>query len=84
MIILIRLFVANPYESPIILGIASMVESVFSLAKNTYPVPVEQLIQYFTYHSGKHFDWQTKKARFNGAKMYSNYATDLGLAWKIR
>ncbi len=61
-----------------------MVESVFSLAKNTYPVPVEQLIQYFTYHSGKHFDWQTKKARFNGAKMYSNYATDLGLAWKIR
>ncbi len=72
----------NPYESPVILGIASVVESVFSLAKNTYPVPVEQLIQYFTYHSGKHFDWQTKKARFNGAKMYSNYATDLGLLGK--
>lgn len=72
----------NPYESSIILGIASMVESVFSLAKNTYPVPIEQLIQYFTYHSGKHFDWQTKKARFNGAKMYSNYATDLGLLGK--
>ena len=69
----------NPFESPVTLGVASMVESVFSLAKNTYPVPFEQLIQYFAYHSGKHFDWQTKKARFNGAKMYSNYATDLGL-----
>lgn len=72
----------NPYESPVILGIASIVESVFALAKNTYPVPVEQLIEYFTYHSGKHFDWQTEKARFNGAKMYSNYATDLGLLGK--
>ncbi len=72
----------NPYESPVILGIASVVESVFALAKNTYPVPLEQLIQYFTYHSGKHFDWQTKKARFNAAKMYSNYATDLGLLGK--
>jgi hypothetical protein len=72
----------NPYESPVILGIASVVESVFALAKNTYPVPVEHLIQYFTFHSGKHFDWQTPKARFSAAKMYSNYATDLGLLGK--
>lgn len=72
----------NPYESPVILGIASIVESVFTLAKNTYPVPLEHLIQYFTYHSGKHYDWKTEKAKFNGAKMYSNYATDLGLLAK--
>lgn len=72
----------NPYESSVILGIASIAEAVFTLAKNTYPVPMLQLIQYFTPHSGKHFDWQTPKARFNGAKMYSNYATDLGLLGK--
>lgn len=30
--------IKNPYESPVILGIASVVESVFALAKNTYPV----------------------------------------------
>lgn len=72
----------NPYESPVILGIASVVEAVFTLAKNTYPVPMSQLIEYFTFHSGKHFDWQTPKAKLNGAKMYSNYATDLGLLGK--
>ena len=54
----------------------------FALAKNTYPVPVDNLIDYFTFHSGKKFDWQTKKARFLGAKMSSNYATDLGLLGK--
>jgi len=72
----------NPYESPVILGIASVVESVFSLAKNCYPVPLDHVIEYFSFHAGKHFDWKTAKARFNGAKMYSNYATDLGLLGK--
>lgn len=80
---LLKQFVIKyPFESPVILGIASIVESVFSLAKNTYPVPFEQLLDYFTDYSGKHFDWQTKKSRFNGTKMYSNYATDLGLLGK--
>jgi len=72
----------NPYASSIVLGIASLVESVFALSKNTYPVPITQLIEYFTYHSGKIYDWQTDKAKFHGAKMYSNYAIDLGLVAK--
>jgi hypothetical protein len=72
----------NPYESSIILGIASIVEAVFALAKNTYPVPMNQLIEYFTAHAGKHFDWQTHKAKYSATRMYSNYAIDLGLMAK--
>jgi hypothetical protein len=80
---LMREFVMkNPYESQVILGIASIVESVFSLAKNTYPVPMAHLLQYFSYHAGKYYDWQTDKAKYNATRMYSNYAIDLGLLAK--
>lgn len=80
---LLRKFVMqNPYESPVILGIAAIVESVFALSKNTYPIPMGQLIEYFTYYAGKYFDWQTSKAKFNATRMYSNYAVDLGLLAK--
>jgi hypothetical protein len=72
----------NPHETPITLGIASMVEAVFALSKNTYPVPMSHLMQYFSYHSGKHFDWKTDKAKFNATRMYSNYSIDLGLLAK--
>ena len=72
----------NPYESPVVLGIAAVVESVFALSKNTYPVPMKQLIEYFAFYAGKYFDWQTPKAKFNATRMYSNYAVDLGLLAK--
>ncbi len=80
---LMRKFVMqNPYESPIVLGIASIVESVFFLSKNIYPVPMSHLLQYFTYYAGKYYDWQTKKAKYNATRMYTNYAVDLGLLAK--
>jgi hypothetical protein len=72
----------NPYSSSVIIGIASLVESVFTLSKNSYPVAVSQLVKYFTLYSGKIHDWKTEKAQFHGAKMYSNYAIDLGLIAK--
>jgi hypothetical protein len=72
----------NPYSSSVVLGIASLVESVFVLSKNTYPVLLSQLNNYFTYYSGKIYEWQTSKAQFNGTRMYSNYAIDLGLIAK--
>ena len=57
---LLRRFVMqNPFESPVVLGIASVVEACFSLAKNTYPIPMQQLLIYFSYHAGKFFDWRT-------------------------
>ncbi|GHT53723.1 hypothetical protein AGMMS49982_17260 [Bacteroidia bacterium] len=74
--------VENPYNSSVILGIASMVECVFALSKTSYPVALSQLEDYFTIYSGKIYDWQTEKAQKHGAKMYSNYAIDLGLMAK--
>jgi DNA-binding MarR family transcriptional regulator len=80
---LIRSFVmSNPYQSSVILGIASAVEAVFALSKNTYPVPMTHMMAYFTFHAGKYFDWQTDKAKYNATRMYTNYATDLGLLGK--
>jgi hypothetical protein len=74
--------VENPYNSSVILGIASMVECVFTLSKTSYPVSLSQLEGYFTTCSGKIYDWQTPKAQKHGTKMYSNYAIDLGLMAK--
>lgn len=72
----------SPYESNIILGIASMVECVFTLSKSCYPVSTQQLESFFTIYSGKVLDWQTDRAKYYGTKMYSNYAVDLGLLAK--
>lgn len=69
----------NPYASCVTLGIASIVECVFMLSKSYYPVPISQLEQYFAIYSGKSSEWQTNTAKLYGAKMYSNYAIDLGL-----
>lgn len=80
--ILRKQVVENPYDSSVILGIASMVECVFTLSRTSYPVALYQLENYFTIHSGKVYDWQTEKARKHGVKMYSNYAIDLGLMAK--
>jgi hypothetical protein len=80
--ILRKQVVENPCFSSVVLGIASMVESVFSLSKTSYPVSLSQLEPFFTVYSGKIYDWQTGKAQKHGAKMYSNYAVDLGLMAK--
>lgn len=72
----------NPYNSCITLGIASMVECVFTLSKTSYPVPISSLENYFAIYSGKSLEWQTERAKQYGAKMYSNYAVDLGLLAK--
>lgn len=72
----------NPYASCISLGIASIVECIFTLAKTTYPVPLNQLEQYFAIYSGKSLEWKTETAKQYGSRMYSNYAIDLGLLAK--
>jgi hypothetical protein len=74
--------IENPYSSSVIVGIASMVECIFSLSKTTYPVSLFQLENFFTLYSGKIYDWQSAKAQKHGSKMYSNYAIDLGLVAK--
>ena len=80
--ILQKNIIQNPFESSVILGIASIVEATFVMSKNVYPVRLEQLSDFFTFHTGKLYDWKTPKARYNATRMYSNYAVDLGLLAK--
>lgn len=75
--------IKDPFVSRTVFGIYTMVETVFTLSKNTYPVPLDMVMNYFRDSSGKHFEWPTKKATLDGNKMYSNYATELGLVGRI-
>jgi len=75
--------IKDPFASRAIYGIYTIVESVFTLSKNTYPVPLNLVINYFRESSGKFFEWASKKAALDGTKMYSNYVTELGLIGRI-
>jgi hypothetical protein len=77
---LLRAFIVdNPFATPTIYGIFSMVQSVFDLARNTYPVPWSLLLPYFRDYTGNHFGWSAEKTWYHGTRMYSNYAIELGL-----
>ena len=71
--------VEDPFASTTVLGIYSIVESVFTLSRNTYPVPSAMVMPFFRDATGKHFEWSQQKSVYNGTHMYSNYAIDLGL-----
>lgn len=74
--------IKNPFSSPAIYGIYSVVETIFALSKNYYPVPLREAANYFGYLSGKKSEWD-KKASGDAFVMYSNYGIDLGLLAKI-
>lgn len=76
----LRAFIVdNPFATPTIYGIFSMVQSVFDLAHNTDPVPWSMLLPYFRDYTGNHFGWSSEKTWYHGTRMYSNYAIELGL-----
>jgi predicted transcriptional regulator len=75
--------IKDPFVSRTVFGIYTMVETIFTLSKNTYPVSLDMVMNYFRESSGKHFEWSTKKTVFDGTKMYSNYAIELGLIGRI-
>jgi hypothetical protein len=71
--------VKNPFSSPVVFGIYSLVETVFNLARNTYPVDRKRVIANFRDTTGKLFDWAADKSAYHGTRMYSNYGIELGL-----
>ena len=73
------LIIKDPFASRVILGIYTIVEVVFNLARNTHPVPEQMVISHFRDAAGKAYTWSSPKAASHGAHMYSNYATELGL-----
>lgn len=73
---------SNPFASPAIYGIYSVVEAIFTLSKNYYPVPLKEASNQFALLTGKINEWATK-ARHDAFIMYSNYSIDLGLLAKV-
>ena len=71
--------VKDPFASATIFGIFSMVEVIFNLARNSYPVPRELATSPFREVTGKLFEWSAQKTAYHGTRMYSNYAIELGL-----
>lgn len=81
--ILQEFIIKDPFASRVVLGIYTMVEVVFNLAKNTYPVPLDIVNSNFRESSGKFFEWSSPKSALDGTKMYSNYAIELGLIGRL-
>lgn len=78
-----EIIIRDPFASPMIFGIYSIVEVVFVQSRNTYPVPLDVLIKHFTDFVGKRFEWTTERSAFLGTKAYLNYAVELGLLGNI-
>lgn len=75
--------VKNPFYSPTVYGIYVVVETIFLLSKNYYPVSLDKAHNFFSILSGKESEW-AEKASKDAFSMYSNYAINLGLLAKIR
>ena len=75
--------VKDPFASPTIFGIYTMVEVVFALSRNNYPVAWDSLTAYFREASGKRFEWSASRTEYHGSRMYSNFAVELGLLGRI-
>lgn len=77
-------FVAeNPFHSSMTYTILSMVEAIFFLAKNSYPVPRSSVQDYFVKSVGKERTWRRPKARETAAYIFANYSAELGLVSRI-
>lgn len=77
---IIRDFIINdPFYSPTIFGIFTLVEAVFILARNGYPVDIKDLIEFYKHSVGKKFEWNTERSAFLGTRAFRNFAVELGL-----
>jgi hypothetical protein len=81
--ILSSFIIENPYHSQITYSILSIVESIFVLSKNTYPVSFDSLKDYFVKLVGKTNTWQSDKARTTATYIFSNYSCELNLLVKV-
>lgn len=73
----------NPFYSSITYTIFYLIETVFVLSKNSYPVPKEAVIDYFVKSVGKSETWRTPKARETSTYIFSNYACELQFLVKV-
>jgi len=69
----------DPFSSGIVFGIYSLVECVFTLARNSYPVELPKLLTYYREAVGKRFEWASERSAFLGMNAFRNFAVELGL-----
>jgi hypothetical protein len=80
---LLRNYIAkDPFSSSTVFGIYTIVESMFFLARNNYPVDLEELKGFFLKASGKQHEWKAPKSLSTATYTYLNYAIKLGLLGK--
>lgn len=72
-----------PFYSSVPYTILALLESVFVLAKNVYPVPKDAVQDYFVKSVGKGETWRTDRARETATYIFSNYACELGFLAKV-
>lgn len=81
---ILKNFVANdPFYSSTVFGIYSVVESVFLLSRNSYPIELLDLRKMFQNISGKVKEWQAEKSLSTATYTFLNFAIDLELLGKI-
>jgi hypothetical protein len=73
----------NPFYSSTTYTILAIVETVFILSKNTYPVPKDAVKDYFVKSVGKGQTWRKEKARETATYIFSNYACELQFLVKV-
>lgn len=73
----------NPFYSSITYTIISIIESVFVLSKSIYPIPFENLKDYFIKSVGKTDTWNKEQARKTATIIFSNYAIELGFLVRV-
>lgn len=73
----------NPFYSSITYTIFSIIESVFVLSKNSYPVPKNTVKDYFIKSVGKSNTWSAEKSKETATYIFSNYAIELDFLAKV-
>lgn len=73
----------SPFFSSITYTVFSLIETVFVLSKNSYPVSKEAVKDYFVKSVGKTETWKADKARETATYIFSNYACELEFLVKV-
>lgn len=67
----------SPFYSQITYTILSFLETIFILAKSSYPVEKNDAERFFVKAIGKEQTWRTERAKSTATYIFSNYACDL-------
>jgi len=81
---ILKNFISNdPFFSSSVFGIYCLVESAFLLARNVYPISLNELRKMFQKVSGKTTEWKSEKALNTATYTFLNFSIDLDLLGKI-